>query len=306
MLLLHAWSLGAELLQGRIRAGQIPGLASEAGFSGVEWLDRLLPSFREDGLRALGRAQERAGLTDAALSLCLEFNAPTSWVNEQLQLARGLLNKCSLLNIKTVRLSIGQPGLISLGRGLMLLERVYPRRIRRQRPLGGLSKLAYRAGLGAIKSRRHQTPARAACRDLERAASLLRPLARCGQEQGLKLGIENHFGLTSHAEDLAALVDLCGYELGICLDTGNFLPGQDPDHALAQWAGRIKHVHLKVKQADPDWEGLRSYADGIVRQLTRQGYRGGCSVEYEGRGGALQHAARAARIWRDLLAEHQG
>ena len=54
-LLLHAWSLRRPLLGGKLKASDLPGLAVELGLQGVEWLDRLLPSYDPGDWSELGR-----------------------------------------------------------------------------------------------------------------------------------------------------------------------------------------------------------------------------------------------------------
>jgi len=53
--LLAQVSLLPEILGKKISAGDLPRLAAQNGFQGVEWLDRLLPSLEFSALRRLGQ-----------------------------------------------------------------------------------------------------------------------------------------------------------------------------------------------------------------------------------------------------------
>jgi len=101
-LLLHVWSLGRDILRGDIELTAVPALAAENGFVGVEWLDRLLISYRDEDFARLAEAQAAAGLREAAFSLCLELDAPPGLVAEQVDRAKTLLAAVSGLGVKAV------------------------------------------------------------------------------------------------------------------------------------------------------------------------------------------------------------
>jgi sugar phosphate isomerase/epimerase len=134
------------------------------------------------------------------------------------------------------------------------------------------------------------------------------------------LGVENHFGYTSHAQDLLRVLELAaagtagdrgeegwavrggGGVAGVCLDTGNLLPGQDPARVAEQLAPRAVHVHFKSFRPQDPAERRRNQV--MLAALARAGYRGSFSVEYEGPGdglaGAVAAAAQARETWSGL------
>ncbi len=132
------------------------------------------------------------------------------------------------------------------------------------------------AALGAPILRLHLTPvvegARAAWgprwEDLvaHGRATLKREAPRAA-DAGLVLAVENHQDFGS--EELVAIVEEAGDNVGIVLDTGNpFAVGEDPV-AFARRAGhRIRHVHLKDYVAQFTHEGYRlvrcAIGDGCV------------------------------------------
>jgi sugar phosphate isomerase/epimerase len=312
-ILLHAWSLAKPLLSGRFESGQLPALAAQSGFEGLEWLDRLLPSWEPSAWRELGQAQARAGLGTGALSICLELQAPKPLVAQQVDLAKQLLSQCADLGVKVVRVGIGGRG-ASLGRLFLALERGRGPQARQQRPLGPLARWAYALWLRAGRPGRADTralPPRASAGELQSAAWALQPLARLAQDLGLVLALENHFGLTSHAEDMLLLKELVwraglegragqGAPLGICLDLGNFHPASDRRAAVELLAPSVVHVHFKTSRPDPRQEASRWDYAGLLRVLAGAGYAGAFSVEYEGPGDGLAGARAAADLLNSL------
>jgi sugar phosphate isomerase/epimerase len=298
--LLHAWSLGASLLSGKVRVHQLPGLAIAAGFEGVEWLDRLLPSYEPRHWEKLQQAQQEAGAISAALSLSLELNAPPTLVAEQVDRAKRLLGQCRLLNVQTVRVSVGGGGQASLSRVLVHLERLRSSQGREQIPLGRLSRWVYRLAFQAANKHGHKLPPPAGDAILQSAAWALQPLARQAQELGLRLGVENHFGLTSHPEDILKLIELTGQGLGVCLDLGNFCDGQDVKAACRTLAPFAVHVHFKTLQPRPQIKDSGIDYAACLKALHNAGYSGAFSAEYQGRGDGMAGAKAGADLLRRL------
>lgn len=102
---------------------------------------------------------------------------------------------------------------------------------------------------------------------LAHARTTLARDARRAADAGLAMAIENHQDLGS--EELVALAEEAGDNVGVVFDTGNaFSVGEDPV-AFARRAGhRIRHVHLKDYVAQWTDEGYRlvrcAIGDGCV------------------------------------------
>ncbi len=130
--------------------------------------------------------------------------------------------------------------------------------------------------IGAPLVRLHLTPvlegARARhgerwTRMLAHARSVLAAEAPRAAASGLALAIENHQDLGS--EELVALSEEAGDNVGIVLDTGNaFAVGEDPVAFARRAARRVRHVHLKDYVAQFTSEGYRlvrcAIGDGCV------------------------------------------
>jgi sugar phosphate isomerase/epimerase len=120
-------------------------------------------------------------------------------------------------------------------------------------------------GIGAPIVRLHLTPvlegARASCGArweemvAHARATILREAPKAA-DAGLLLAIENHQDFGS--EELVALAEEAGANVGLALDTGNpFAVGEDPVAFTRRAARRIRHVHLKDYVAQFTAEGYR-------------------------------------------------
>lgn len=307
-LLLHAWSLRREFLAKKLAPAALPALAAAEGFDGVEWLDRLLPSYARQDWQALGRASAAAGLGPGALSISLPLAAPAAILAEHLDRAKRMLGQCADLGAETVRISLGGGPRPGRGRVLGMLESLRPAADRAARPLGGLVRLAHvlKVRLERGRPSAGPLPPRAQPLALQRAAWALQPLARQAGDLGLKLNLENHWGLTTHPEDLLALIDLAwqtgleardglGAPLGVCLDTGNWHPQVDPATAAELLAAKTGQVHFKLY--GPDESGLPRGLAGQLVALKAAGFAGPFSLEYEGAGEGLAGVRAGAKLF---------
>ncbi len=96
--------------------------------------------------------------------------------------------------------------------------------------------------------------------------TLIREASR-GRDAGLDLAIEDHQDLGS--EELVALAEAAGENVGVVFDTGNpFSVGEDPSAFARRAAHRVRHVHLKDYVAQWTAEGYRlvrcALGDGCV------------------------------------------
>ena len=130
--------------------------------------------------------------------------------------------------------------------------------------------------LGSTLIRLHLTPvlegARAECgarwhEMVEHARATLRREAPRAADAGLTLAIEDHQDLGS--EELVAIAEEAGANVGVTFDTGNpFAVGEDPVAFARRAATRIRHVHLKDYRAQFTEQGYRlvrcAVGDGCV------------------------------------------
>lgn len=305
-LLLAQVSLLPEILSKKISSWDLPLLAAQNGFQGVEWLDRLLPSLEPSALRRLGERSRQAGLQACALSLNLPYDAPPERRNAAARRCLDLLAACPDLGVSVVRVALARSGL-NLGHLLETAASLRPASARRRDPLGWAGRLAYltlaRAGLARDRGHR-VTPPPAPKGLLQQAARSLEPLAQRAAQMGLVMGVENHWGISGRAEDLLYTIGrLEKYGLGVCLDLDNFYRDQDPLAAVAALAPYAVQVHYKVHVKEAEAEARRLNYRARLGALRAVGYAGDLSLEYEGPPPGLSGARRAAGVLRGLWEE---
>lgn len=297
-------SLLKETLRGQYPPDQLPAIASKNGFDGIDWLDRLLPSHRARDWAALGQVCGAAGLGPCGLNLNLSYGLPPARLERHLALLADLLGQCQLLKVKVVRVALAEGGL-SVNNLLQTVAGLRPESARRIDPLGPLGRAAYRtlhrAGFIGDHGRRISPPPRATPKRLQAAASALKPLAKRANDLGLTLGLENHWGITSHPADLLAILEMVNSDhLGVCLDLGNFYKEQDALAAIAVLAPSTVQVHYKARALDPEDDVPAFGYTASLGLLKNLGYGGAFSIEYEGPGPGLAGARAAARVLRRL------
>jgi sugar phosphate isomerase/epimerase len=92
--------------------------------------------------------------------------------------------------------------------------------------------------------------------------------------------VHNHGGFVQRADDTLALFDLVpSPALGLLLDTGNYVDGLA---SIRRTAHLARHVHAKLRQVGSDGRDALVDHEAVVAELSRVGYRGYLSVEYEG------------------------
>jgi sugar phosphate isomerase/epimerase len=117
-----------------------------------------------------------------------------------------------------------------------------------------------------------------------RAIDTLRTALPVAMASGVKLAIENHFGLSADAQALVEIVTaLNSPSLGVCLDLGNFRAGE-ADAGIQSLAPYAIHVHCKSRAFDANGEETRINYSAAMQALRAAGYDGVLSIEFEGDG----------------------
>lgn len=114
---------------------------------------------------------------------------------------------------------------------------------------------------------------------------------------GLKVGVENHGGLSSDPTLLAALVEGIA---GCCLDLGNYLPPLRHE-AIKPLAPHTVHVHAKSYAFDQSGNETTVDYPTFIALLQAVGYQGYYSIEYEGYEDAERGIAQTRRLLERLL-----
>ena len=133
-----------------------------------------------------------------------------------------------------------------------------------------------------------------------RAIDILRTALPVAMASGLKLAIENHFGLSADAQALVEIVTMLNSPyLGVCLDLGNFREGE-AEAGIQLLAPHAIHVHCKSHTFDANGEETQINYSAAMQALRSAGYEGVLSIEFEGDGSP----AEGIRRTRLLIEKH--
>jgi sugar phosphate isomerase/epimerase len=116
---------------------------------------------------------------------------------------------------------------------------------------------------------------------LKRCIAAIREVADDAAKAGVKLGVENHGGITATPEQLLAIVNGVDHPaVGVNLDTGNF-HGDDPYAELARVAPKAVSVQVKTEITRRGQKKEDADLKRVVEILNRANYRGDVTLEYE-------------------------
>jgi len=122
---------------------------------------------------------------------------------------------------------------------------------------------------------------------IKRATDMLRNIAVVAHTSGLRLAVENHFGLSEDPQVLADIIQAINNPtVGVCLDFGNFAEGQF-EEGIKVLAPLAIHVHAKSHNF-ADGEETQIDYHAALGELQAAGYDGTISIEYEGDDDALE------------------
>ncbi len=109
-------------------------------------------------------------------------------------------------------------------------------------------------------------------------------------EKGIVMGIENHGGVVSTADNILKIVNGVDSEwYGVVLDFGNFGLGEEAYKEMEKVAPYVIFCHAKTYEFGLGWLGLDSFWEEkridyrrVMDILRRNNYNGYLSLEYEG------------------------
>lgn len=297
--------LAHSLERTRARIGlpllSLPGFAVRQGFAGLEVSDRQFSGRGPQELRRFAGA-----CADAGCGLLFDINADlTAGAGErdaETGHARAMIAVAAALGAERLRICVG-------GQALSV-QRFFRRRRRRVGPpleraaSGSLAVGAAGAIMRLGHLARERLPQRV--RGLEgktaRAVAALRGLAEAAGEAGMLLGIENHWGISGDAANLARMIDeVASPWLGSCPDLGNFPRGADVEAGLRLLAPKAVILHAKSYAFAADGSEKRIDYARLLPVFRRAGFAGPVTVEYEGMGddlaGCLRTRELVLRLW---------
>ena len=128
---------------------------------------------------------------------------------------------------------------------------------------------------------------------VERTIKNLKKVSPLAEQADVRLALENHYGITSTAEDMIRIIEGVGSDyIGVNFDPANFVPsGEDPVKAGKKLSPYIFHTHVKdcVPASQGKYWGYDYVEVGsgivdykpILLDLKKNNYEGYLSLEYE-------------------------
>lgn len=142
-------------------------------------------------------------------------------------------------------------------------------------------EIAHNLGCHSIRVNTGGRPGSA--EDRERCAESLARLGELAAEAKLAVLCENHWGMSSHPDDLVAVLRAAGRDnVGTLPDFGNFPPEVDRYDAVAAMMPFAKAVSAKCHDFDERGEETRTDYARMLKIVRDAGYRGWIGIEYEG------------------------
>lgn len=138
---------------------------------------------------------------------------------------------------------------------------------------------------------------------MARAADSLRTLAEVADDYAIDVIVENHGGLSSNGEWLAAVMERAGHpRVGTLPDFGNFDLGGGKQYDRYEGVARLmpwaRAVSAKSHEFDAAGDEVRTDYRRMLKVVKDAGYRGFVGIEYEG---DRHPELEGIRLTRDLL-----
>jgi sugar phosphate isomerase/epimerase len=274
----------------------LPEFARKMGFEGLEISDREILRFDNNLLLRLSQTSSQNNC-----GLILDVNTDLSYSNENLRIqeikhVRRMIHFAKELNIGLLRICLG---------GQFISIQKYLRKRRKSVEANKHSKLNSRAvdnrplksfGEGFTTRLAHYIRMNTTSKiiHLEKKKTCviksLKEIVRDIDRYNIKIGIENHWGVSSRPEDIMEIIRVINSPyLGTCPDFGNFSKDVDPFKGLEMMAPKAVIVHAKCYGFDNDWKDKRVDFNRCLKIFLKAGYNGPVTVEYEGEGDDLKN-----------------
>jgi sugar phosphate isomerase/epimerase len=293
--------------QNGLKLIDLPSFVRRLGFDGLEMSDREFGIDENHHLTALARACRRN-----ACKLIIDINADLTYANPRKAAAetghaKKMIEIAAQLKIDRLRICLGGQ-LISIHQLQKKAKRLPAFQTSSSPTAAGFSsrskfvEWAKRMVLSGTHFIHKQMPSPGPQQSLKtaRAVSQLRQVVTFATHYGVKLGIENHWGITTQPENILNIVtEIHSPFLGTCPDFDNFPQRIDRYAALALLTPQAGIVHAKSCSFAPNGEEKRIDYQRCLAILKAGGFDGPITVEYTGRrADELENCLKTRRLIR--------
>ncbi len=228
--------------------------ACDLGFSGVEILQDHIESTSPEYLKEIRRFAFLHGLSIYCISIHNDFVNPSKEERrKEIEFVKKWIDVAYTLGATAIRINSG-----------------------RWRTIKSFDELMARGGI---------EPPIEGYTDEDAIRWVVESIEAClthAEDRGIILGLENHWGLTTRAEQMLKIVRMIRSDwFGVIMDTGNFI--YDTYRELELIAPYTVMVHAKTYFGGGLWYTLDLDYSRIFQILRKVGFRGWISLEYEGK-----------------------
>ncbi|MEA3291937.1 MAG: TIM barrel protein [Pseudomonadota bacterium] len=294
------WSLRKSIEQRRLTLSDLPVFVTEQGFLGLELTDREIGG-RDAALENLRRQCHVHGC-----GLIIDINCDLTLVDpaareREIDHVVTWLARAARAGVATVRITLGGQSF-----SIQKLLKSGSKQARGPMANGGLKKLTAGYPVRRLSHRlRTLLPVRARDLDakIDRAINALQVITPRAEELGVRMGIENHWGISTRPAWILRVVNAIDSPfLGACPDFGNFPRSIEPYAGLAKLLPKAVHVQAKSWRFDAEGEETTLDYARCLALVREYGYAGPITVEYEGNGDDLADCLRT----KNLIERHWG
>jgi sugar phosphate isomerase/epimerase len=135
---------------------------------------------------------------------------------------------------------------------------------------------------------------------VDRCVAAFKEMLPLAMDLGVRITIENHGGVSGSVEGILAVVKGTDPKwVGSLLDFGNPPVGHKPE-VFEKLVPHAYHTHAKLADFKPDGEATNADYGALLGLLKAAKYAGSVSIEWEGKGDAVEGVKKT----RDLILKH--
>jgi len=280
----------------------LPRFIKELGFEGMEVSDRQLAGRDEEWLNRL-RNECRDHHCELIVDINVDFTtADTVMLTEEIEHAKSILRIAASLKTHHVRICIGGQRFTVQKFFRKKRGTAAPAEEKITHPKSGKIQIEKLLMLfGHIVRKSMSARVSDVQGKLKRAVHSLQEIMPTASEHGIRIGIENHWGLSGDPQNIISIINRVGSaNLGTCPDMGNFPRGIDPLASLKMLAPFTVILHAKSYSFRKDGEEKNIHYQKILTLFHESGFNGPITVEYEGMADDLQGCC----LTRELILRH--
>ncbi len=131
---------------------------------------------------------------------------------------------------------------------------------------------------------------------VERVVGAFKQMLPAARELGIRISIENHGGVSATAANIVRIIRETDPALvGALVDFGNF-PAAVRYREIETVAPYAFATHVKINEFDENGEARDYDFPRVLAMLKKTGYKGAISIEYEGKGDAVEGVRKSKAL----------